>query len=252
MLVTLKDRLRSSPLRSIFVIGALLSLFFTLFAQVDLWASSLFFDGTHFPMRSLDGPRLLRRLGILVPRLAILGLLVFLTIRLFIPSLKKYLSLQTALFLLSSAIIAPGIIVNLILKSHWGRARPSQTDLFGGDWAYSKVWVIANNCQSNCSFVSGEGAMGFWLLGLALLVPAAQRLHAFWLLGGFGALISFNRIAFGGHYLSDILLSWAITAFVMIALWRILNKHPAHWLHQEKLEASWDRAGLWIKKRLQR
>lgn len=248
MFVKLKNQFRSRPLRSILALGGLVSLFFLLFPQVDLWAANLFYDGKgSFPMRIQDGPRLLRRVGILVPRLAILGLLLFLFARLIWPKLKKHLSIKTVLFLLGSAIIGPGIIVNLILKSHWGRARPAQTDLFGGEWPYSEVWVIAGNCQSNCSFVSGEGAMGFWFLGLALLVPIAYRVRALWCLGLFGAIISFNRIAFGGHYLSDILLSWVITAFVMATFWKFLSNHPPHWLREERLEASCDRAADWIR-----
>lgn len=252
MFATVKDQIQRRPMRTILITGTILSFIFLLFPHIDLWASKLFFDGSKFPMRYLDGPRLLRRLGILVPRLAILGLVLFLLARLFWPTLKKYLSIQKALFLLGSAAIGPGIIVNLILKSHWGRARPIQTDLFGGDWSFSNVWVIADNCQSNCSFVSGEGAMGFWFLGLALLVPLVHRTSALWCLGWFGALISFNRIAFGGHYLSDILLSWTITALVMVAFWKFLTNHPPQWLREEKLEASWDSAANTIKNRLKR
>jgi membrane-associated phospholipid phosphatase len=250
MFVTLKDRARTAPLRLIALIGLILTLIFWTFPQLDIWASGLFFDGTYFPMRSLDGPRLLRRLGILVPRLAILGLVLFLLARLIWPTLKKHLSIQKALFLLGSAAIGPGLLVNLVFKSHWGRARPVQTDLFGGEWSFSNVWIIANNCQSNCSFVSGEGAMGFWFLGLALLLPLVHRKSALWCLGWFGALISVNRMAFGGHYLSDILLSWVITAFVMVALWKFMTNHPPHWLREERLEASWDRAANWIQNRL--
>ena len=50
------------------------------------------------------------------------------------------------------------LLVNALLKDHWGRARPNETTLFGGDGAFSGPFVIAGQCARNCSFVSGEGA----------------------------------------------------------------------------------------------
>ena len=35
-----------------------------------------------------------------------------------------------------------------------------------------------------------------------------------------------NRLAFGGHFLSDILLSWALTALVMVGVYRVTVAAP--------------------------
>jgi membrane-associated phospholipid phosphatase len=39
----------------------------------------------------------------------------------------------------------------------------------------------------------------------------------------YAAGLSANRIAFGGHFLSDVLLSWAVTALVLALLYRGLK-----------------------------
>lgn len=35
--------------------------------------------------------------------------------------------------------------------------------------------------------------------------------------------VSINRIAFGGHYLSDAVLAWLLCAFVFIAMFRLIQ-----------------------------
>jgi membrane-associated phospholipid phosphatase len=34
-----------------------------------------------------------------------------------------------------------------------------------------------------------------------------------------GAAVSFNRIAFGAHYLSDVLIAWGLTGIIVLALY---------------------------------
>ncbi len=71
---------------------------------------------------------------------------------------------------LGTLLIGPVLLVNVILKEHWGRPRPVQTDIFGGALHFVEAGSLAGKCVSNCSFVSGEAASA----GLAVL-PAALR-----------------------------------------------------------------------------
>lgn len=249
MLAYFKAEITRKPVWVLTLITAFLSLFFYLFPQLDLALSSLFYaEGEKFFLRWLDFPQSLRRMGIFIPRALVVLLVLFLIARLFWPHLEKVASLSKVLFLAIGAALGPGLVVNLILKSHWGRARPSQTDIFGGPWPYSKVWEIAGNCQENCSFVSGEGAMAFWMVMLVLIIPTTHRRWAGWCLGLFGLAISFNRILFGGHYLSDIVLSWAITAWIMAVLWHVFFIQPPSWLEEQKLQTAWARLGQRLQK----
>lgn len=130
-------------------------------------------------------------------------------------------------FLLVGLVTGPGLVVNTVLKNGWGRARPVQTDLFGGEASFSGVWQVSDACRDNCSFVSGEASSATWMVcAVLLLVPARWRTPAVAVAAVYAVALSLNRVAFGGHYLSDVLLSWAITALVLAGLYRIMAAAP--------------------------
>lgn len=243
----LTKEIKQNPVYMALIVTGALSLVFLIVPAIDLWVSNLFFSETHgFWAKQSWFFQRLRRMGILWPRLIIIGLVLFLIARLFWPHLRKAVSIAHALILTGTVLMGTGLLVNLVLKDHWGRARPIQTDVFGGQWPFSEVWLIAGNCEKNCSFVSGEGSMSFWLFGLLFLLPLAWRKMSFWIILVFASLFSLNRIAFGGHYLSDILLSWSLTALVMALLYHLFSdKSPLGWT-PERLETAWDRAGAWL------
>nr|WP_321455299.1 phosphatase PAP2 family protein [uncultured Cohaesibacter sp.] len=252
MLETFKKDIAAYPLFWMSIAILLISATFLIVPELDLWVSGLFYDHKQgFWLKALYFPARLRKLGLFLPRMAILLLLAFIVARLFWPPLKRLASLSTVLFLFVSTLIGPGLIINGILKSFWGRARPIQTEQFGGDWPFSPIWVIKDHCQGNCSFVSGEASMAFWLLGLVLLLPLGWRMGGGWLIATLGLFISMNRIAFGGHYLSDILLAWALTGWTMLALLLLWQRLDWFGTRAIQLEKSWDTAGKHLKNRSQ-
>lgn len=130
-------------------------------------------------------------------------------------------------FLLFGFAFGPGLLVNGVLKSLWGRPRPVHIQPFGGDVSYEPVWRISEACASNCSFVSGESSSAAWMVAVLVLVPRRWRMAVGLPLILYAALLSLNRIAFGGHFLSDVLLSWSLTALVMGLTWRVVVATPA-------------------------
>lgn len=125
-------------------------------------------------------------------------------------------------FIVLSLALGPGLVVNLILKENWGRPRPSTLVEFGGDNTYVRPLLISDQCDSNCSFSSGHGALGFWPVALALLAPPAWRPAALAAASVFGVVVGFVRIAQGGHFLSDVAFSAAITISLILVLHRWL------------------------------
>lgn len=122
--------------------------------------------------------------------------------------------------------LGPGLLVNGLLKAFMGRARPLQTTLFGGNAEFVPVWTPSTGCAANCSFVSGEASFGLYLLVFAFWFAAgASRMAALIVLSLFGLAVSVNRIAFGAHFLSDVMLAWALTAVVIFAVDRWLVPH---------------------------
>jgi lipid A 4'-phosphatase len=109
------------------------------------------------------------------------------------------------IFLVAALAIGPGILVNTILKDHWGRARPYQIEAFGGSRQFSPAPMPADQCTRNCSFVSGHAAVGFSLVAFAFLMPIGRwRDLVFGAALAFGALVGLARIAAGHHFLSDV------------------------------------------------
>ncbi|MGV8939764.1 MAG: phosphatase PAP2 family protein [Allorhizobium sp.] len=119
---------------------------------------------------------------------------------------------------LIALILGPYLLVNVVLKSLSGRPRPYETDLFYGHLPFAPAGSFSGACTDNCSFVSGEAAGAGWFACLILLLPARWRpilgppiLCASLLTPGL-------RLAFGGHFLSDVTLGWLSSVVIFCAV----------------------------------
>jgi membrane-associated phospholipid phosphatase len=130
-------------------------------------------------------------------------------------------------FLAASLTIGPGLIVNLGLKDHSHRPRPVHVVEFGGEQAFRPWYRFDGECRKNCAFASGEAASGFWMLAPALLAPPPWRAAAVAGALVYGLATSALRVAFGGHFLSDVLFGGLIAAIVVLALWRRLGRRES-------------------------
>lgn len=119
------------------------------------------------------------------------------------------------LYLLLVLILGPGFVVNSVLKMESGRARPSQITEFGGQRHFTGAFVKADQCEKNCSFVSGHAAMGFFPLALAWVFGKRRWLTLGILLGG---LVGLGRMMQGAHFLSDVIFSFWVVYFTALAL----------------------------------
>jgi membrane-associated phospholipid phosphatase len=126
------------------------------------------------------------------------------------------------IFLIATLAIGPGLIVNLGLKDHSHRPRPVHVVAFGGSDEFRPWYRFDGACKANCSFVSGEAASGFWMVAPAVLAPPPWRAPAVAGALVFGAAASVLRLAFGGHFLSDVLLGGLIALLVIVVARRLL------------------------------
>lgn len=127
-----------------------------------------------------------------------------------------------AAFLLLVLAIGPGLIAHPLLKDHWGRPRPLETQPFGGAQPVVPAGVPSHFCARNCSFVSGHAVMGFYLLAFGYAWPRQKRR---WQLIGLAAGLSIGavRMLQGKHFASDVLGSYLVvlaTCLLISALWR--------------------------------
>ncbi|WP_102960955.1 phosphatase PAP2 family protein [Mangrovicella endophytica] len=198
------------------------SAFFWFFPDVDLVVSRWFFSTSDgFNLSSDANLQWLRKSSPWV----ITGVVAFILagmLRAAIDGTLAWYRLRKPIWLLSGLALGPGLLVNGLLKEHWGRPRPIHLNVFGGDAEHQMVWVISDWCDRNCSFVSGEAASSAWLVAAALVTPKPVRLAATATALVYAGSLSLNRIAFGGHFLSDVVLSWLICGLVFAVLHRVI------------------------------
>lgn len=206
------------------VATAILSAYFVMLPGVDLAVTRLVYDPVAgFTAASDPALRALRKSSSWVLGLTLLGLIVV-AVRGWWTGWREA---KKALFLISGLALASGVLVNGLFKASWGRARPIQIEAFGGEAEFTRAWVITDQCATNCSFVSGEASSAAWIAAVAIVMtPQRWRAILIPVAFAYAAALSFNRLLFGGHFLSDIVLSWAITALVLCLLYRLMLHCP--------------------------
>lgn len=122
---------------------------------------------------------------------------------------------RQAAYLLLVLALGPGLIVNSLLKEHWGRARPVQVVELGGDRAFTPAFLPSD--QRGGSFSSGHAAAAAWLVVVALV---AARRPAPWAgaAAAYAVLVGLARVGAGGHFLSDVVVSFFIVALSALIL----------------------------------
>jgi len=216
-------------LRQVCLAAIAFALLLTFAPTLDIWVGSLFYDA-NADVWVRRGPFLqFMRSG--VPPLIIGGLVFVLLTWIggriaggaIAPATGRNLG-----FLATSLVIGPGLIVESLLKSFWGRARPRDVTEFGGADVFTPAVWISDACEKNCSFVSGHAALGFWTTAFALILPAQLRSPGLALGISIGAVMGVARMAEGAHFLSDIVYAGLIV--VGLNVWladKMLTSEPS-------------------------
>lgn len=209
---------RATELRIALAVFGLLAVLFIAFPQIDLAASGLFYQGDGQWLLSRDSAWLVLPYWGL-PRLgqALLVALIVLLLLSFWQRFPKLKARRAAIgFLLVGGLLGPILLVDATLKEHSGRTRPVNTVNFGGSKQFTPAFIPADQCQKNCSFVSGHVATASFIMAFGWLgAPAVRRR---WLLASiaFGGVFALVRMVPGGHFLSDTIFAWFATYF---SLW---------------------------------
>lgn len=130
-------------------------------------------------------------------------------------------------FIWGNTLACAGLLVNGILKTWLGRARPDGVIEFGGVQTFTPAFQLSNQCFKNCSFSSGEAALvaSVVLPVCVLLWPQLSRsgkvvctVIAAFLVIATAAM----RMAAGRHFLSDTTMSILFAALTSLILYRLL------------------------------
>ncbi len=217
----------------------LLLLLFNVFPQIDIYASKHFFVHEtcntpatpgeicgYFPYRRETYLGLIRVLFLRLPYIVAVVMLWKLTACYWHCGATFNVARARAFKIgLGSLVTGPAILVNFVLKAFWGRPRPWQTLDFGGHLDFVRAGSMAGKCMSNCSFVSGEAAGAGWIFCLIVFIPQPARSAVALPLAAISFLCSAMRLAFGAHYLSDVILGW-LSSLVIFAGFIALTDSP--------------------------
>ena len=149
-----------------------------------------------------------------------------LLVKLIWPQRRTLMSLRTALFIIATFALAPGLLVNGILKPYSGRPRPAAVVELGGTQRFVQWWDFSGECDGNCSFVSGEASGAYALLAPAAVAPAPWRPVAIAAAIVYGTTIGVVRMAASGHFASDIVFAGGFTALIVWLLHGCIYRWP--------------------------
>ena len=226
-------------------LALVIGLLFGIFPELDLKLAALFYDPAtrSFPLKS-DAVAAFARDGAMWVAWALaLPALVAIVVKLLRPDRPMLIPGRAAVFLLVTILLSAGVLTNLTFKSYWGRPRPVMVTQFNGPWQFVPYWDPRGECGRNCSFFSGEGATAFWTYAPAVLTPPAWRPLAYAAATLFGITTSVLRMAFGGHFFTDVAAAGLVSFLVIWLAYAWIYRWPSTRLSDAAIDAALARLG---------
>ena len=217
---------------------------FGIYPELDLKLASLFYDPAtrSFPLKSDWLAALARDAAMWVAWGIALPSIVALVVKFIRPDRPLLISGRTIAFLLLTLSLSAGVLTNFTFKTFWGRPRPIQVTALGGDLPFVPWWDPRGQCGHNCSFFSGEGATAFWTLAPAALTPPTVRPLVYAAAVLYSVATSLLRMAFGGHFFTDVAIAGLVTFLVIWLLHGYIYRWPATRLSDADIDAALTRA----------
>jgi lipid A 4'-phosphatase len=240
------------------ILALLFGLLFGLYPELDLKVASYFYDATAklFPLRTVWWAMILRDVAMWIAWGLVAPAIIALIVKLFRPVKPLMMSGRAMVFLLVTMLLSGIVLSNIIFKGYWGRPRPVTVTQFEGKLDFKPWWDPSGKCPRNCSFFSGEGATAFWTYAPAALAPPQWRPLAYVGATAFGITTGGLRMAFGGHFLTDVVFS-GIAAFLTVWFaFAFIYRWPSTKLTDEGIDAGLTRFAWpgyrWMQKRFGR
>jgi lipid A 4'-phosphatase len=205
------------------VVGAMTGLVFGLFPRLDLKISELLYDPEtrqfallhQVLVDHLSWPAHLRDASMWIVAALAIPAGVALAAKCALPGTRMRVGGRAIVLLLASLALAPGLLVNVVLKEHWDRPRPIAVREFNGPDRFVPWWDPRGACPHNCAFVAGEASGAFWTLAPAALAPAPVRIFAYAAAVAFGSVVGLLRMAVGAHFFTDVAFAGVFTFLIV-------------------------------------
>ncbi|MEH2564827.1 phosphatase PAP2 family protein [Bradyrhizobium sp. AZCC 2289] len=231
-------------------LALVIGLLFGIYPELDLKLAALFYDPAikSFPIKLDAVAEFARDAAMWIAWTFALPAIVAFVVKLARPDRPMLIPGRAAIFLLVTIILSAGILTNFTFKSYWGRPRPVMVTEFNGPWQFVPWWDPRGACGKNCSFFSGEGATAFWTYAPAALTPPAWRPLAYAAATLFGITTSVLRMAFGGHFFTDVAAAGLVSFLVIWLAYAFIYRWPATRMTDAQVDAGLARlASTWSR-----
>jgi len=224
-------------------LAAAAGLAFALYPELDLAISRAFYDAAKqdFPLRFQPTLVWLRAESMWVITALIAPAVIAVAVKLILPFTRMLMSGRAALFLIVTLMLGPGLLVNATMKDYWPRSRPIDVPQFNGDERFVPWWDPRGVCPKNCSFVAGESAGAFWTLAPAALTPPHWRPLAYAAALAFGAAVGALRVAFGGHFFTDVVFAGVFVFLIVCVVYGAFYRWRATRVSDQAVERALER-----------
>jgi lipid A 4'-phosphatase len=227
-------------------IAILVGVAFGVFPALDLAVSRHFYgvvDSSHnvFAWRIYPPLMQARNAGLWIGTVLVAPAVAAVLVKLVLPRRKMFISGRAAVFLIATLALAPGLMVNVLLKDHWGRPRPIDVVQFGGTQHFTAWWDPRGECPANCSFVSGDVAGAFWTIAPAALAPPQWRALAYGAALALGTGMAAIRVMAGAHFVSDTVFAGVFTFLIIWLVHGLIYRWPRTRLSDEAVEHAIER-----------
>ena len=230
-------------------IAVVAGLAFGLFPQLDLRVAQHFHDHTDasrhvFAWRVYPPLMAARNVGLWIGTVLVAPAVAALVVKLILPRHKIFISGRAIVFLIATLALAPGLMVNVVLKDHWGRPRPIDVTEFGGKQQFVPWWSTHGDCPGNCSFVSGDVAGAFWTVAPAALAPPQWRALAYGAALALGTGMAAIRVMAGAHFVSDVIFAGIFTFLIIWVVHGLIYRWPRTRLTDDTIERALERVAM--------
>jgi lipid A 4'-phosphatase len=231
------------------VVGVVVGVVFGLYPALDLRVARYFFafeDSGHntFAFRIYPPVMWARDMGLWIGTVLVAPAVASLLIKLIFPRRKLLISGRAVVFLIGTMALAPGLLVNVLLKDHWGRPRPIDVTQFGGSEHFVAWWDPRGDCPANCAFVSGDVAGAFWTIAPAALAPPQWRAVAYGAALALGTGMAAIRMMAGAHFPSDVIFAGVFTFLIIWIAYALIYRWPRTQLSDDDIERALEHLAL--------
>ena len=226
-------------------VAVVVGIVFAVYPGLDLLLSGYFFDAGSHRWRVLDSPTgRLRHVASWLIALVAAPAVIALLVKLIRPRRPMWLPGRAMVFMITTLVLGPGLLVNVILKDNSGRPRPINVTEFGGQAQFLPWWDPRGECDKNCSFVAGEPSGAFWTMAPAAVVPPHWRAAAYGAALVFGSAVGVLRMSAGGHFFTDVVFGGIVVFLLIWLVHGLLYRWRATRLTDAGVERSLERIAM--------